>query len=420
MEDLGHVYVGRLGEPLRILQLTDLHVFPQCCAEFMTKGRVVPLVHPNDRSFKVTESILRRVRPHLVVLTGDIIDGRPFGAAEKPDEHGWRSALLEVLGPIVAVGAAWTFIPGNHDDDSCPWSRKSLLSTYHLGTLAPGCISAKATCFNHTVSVGPAPPPHAQTVRLWLFDSGGNNLEEPANLYQTFRAEAVAGFRGLSNRVPRAGCELAYFHIPLPQCAGLYPVAGRNGLFDAALRSNYVPRPWCWQPFTAVVRLLGKDRVVGASKLESGLFHALLESARVCACFFGHDHYSDAVFLRDGIFLAYGRVGGSTPPCDWEGDGGPLPFQTGSRVVEWNSEATPKLCTWVEVEEGVESGSNLVLNATAVASSIKQIHAQKRLRLVLTVAPCCVLVLALLWHAPLTPRIGWDQQVFGYGQAGSR
>eukprot|EP01050_Picozoa_sp_SAG11_P003424 SAG11_NODE_192_length_12931_cov_5.747682_18_plen_300_part_00 len=42
---------------------------------------------------------------------------------------------------------------------------------------------------------------------------------------------------------------------------------------------------------------------------------------RVAACFFGHDHHSDAVFFRDGVYLCYGRVGGTTPPIDWEGDG---------------------------------------------------------------------------------------------------
>ena len=35
-----------------------------------------------------------------------------------------------------------------------------------------------------------------------------------------------------------------------------------------SLEAGMVPRPWCWMP--SLVRLLGKDRVVGSSKLNSG------------------------------------------------------------------------------------------------------------------------------------------------------
>merc|ERR1719336_3081850 len=96
-----------------------------------------------------------------------------------------------------------------------------------------------------------------------------------------------------------------------------------------AVRANFeepttrsLPAPWRWQPFTAFVRLLGKDRVVGSSKLESGMFDALVKHGGVRACFFGHDHTSDAVFYKDGLYMIYGRVGGTTPPIDWEGDAG--------------------------------------------------------------------------------------------------
>lgn len=382
MEDLGHRQLLRKGcslqdegveTPIRILQVTDLHHFPSWCTEFdvrAAKGRVVPIgpgsAYSQRGDVALLASILERVRPHLVVLTGDIIDGRPFGVeGVQPDVDGWRTMLLEVLAPIVAAGCAWTFVPGNHDDDGSPWSREALLGAYRLGKAAPGCVSEGAGTFNHFLTVGATAKFSAESsVRLWFFDSGGNH-EDPKLKYHTFGKEAVDGYVQLSSGQLRSACELAYFHIPLPQSGGLVPVVGHNGLFDAALHSGQVPAPWKWQPFTSIVRLLGKDRIVGSSKLESGMFKALVSHRRVRACFFGHDHASDAVFLKDGLYMAYGRVGGTTPPVDWEGDAGPQPFEAGARVVEWDPRGSGQLRTWVEIALSSEKGSELLMDGAA-------------------------------------------------------
>lgn len=60
--------------------------------------------------------------------------------------------------------------------------------------------------------------------------------------------------------------------------------------------------------------------------------------------------------------MAYGRVGGTSPPVDWEGDAGPLPFEVGARVVEWRPGAPGALLTWVESAERREEGSELALD----------------------------------------------------------
>jgi len=119
-----------------------------------------------------------------------------------------------------------------------------------------------------------------------------------------------------------------------------------NGLFEAALKGNKVPFPFNYEPFTSLVRWLGKDKVVGSSKLNSGLFDEMKKQENILATFCGHDHHSDAVFERSGIYLCYGRVSGHTPPIDWEGAGGDLAFRRGARFVNVNFEG--KATTWVE------------------------------------------------------------------------
>lgn len=87
----------------------------------------------------------------------------------------------------------------------------------------------------------------------------------------------------------------SFYTIPI----GLSPVIGKNCLFDAALASGAVPAPFGTEPFTTLVRLLGKDRVVGASKIESGMFDALVTRG-VRSCWFGQ-------YIEIGNMIEYGN-----------------------------------------------------------------------------------------------------------------
>lgn len=363
MEDLGFVALSHGSTELTILQLTDLHYFHRSCHIFRAKGREINVNegrYENARLPKTCETLIKNARPDLVVLTGDVLDGRSF--VNEPRDS-WKDAMMDLIRVIETEGCAWTFVPGNHDDDRSPWTREDLLGVFSLGTK---CISKGATSFNHVVVVGNSKDDPTRNTRLWLFDSGGNHVQRPELRYHTFDANAVNAFRRLSASSVRVGLELAFFHIPFKECEGLSPVVGRNGLFDAALRSGKVPRPFCWM--SSLVRLLGKDRIVGSSKLDSDLYDAMVEYGRISCCFFGHDHFSDAVFFRH-FYMAYGRVSGRSPPIDWEGDGGTLPFAHGGRVVRWTmpgASSTSELRTWVETEHGAESDSNVRLDRPPV------------------------------------------------------
>ena len=384
MQDIGHVRIGKHGKPLIILQATDLHHFPASAKAFdvrVAKGRVVALRDGQlDSDVRLLAKLIARIEPDVVILTGDIIDGRPFGHAGL-NVNAWRAALRAVLAPVIAAGCHWSFVPGNHDDDGSPWPRSALLGAYTLGGEEQRlCLSSAARSFDHTLTVGPTAKADARTsVRLWLFDSGAND-PDPNIKYTTFSAAAVSGVRSLaaSHSLAPSAMSLCYFHIPLPQSGGVTPAHGTAGLFDAALNSGAVPKPFCWMPW--LLRLLGKHHVVGSSKLESGLFDALLEynanGGRVRACFYGHDHYNDSIVERDGIFLCYGRVGGFTPPCKWEDDGGPLPFGEGARVVRY-APADGSLLTWCEEEGGPDPESHFVLHAGSQPHHQQHLEQQK-------------------------------------------
>jgi len=315
IENLGHFQLGQdvNGERpgVTICQLTDIHHWPKGKQDFHTRGRVIEFGvegYSAEENVHLIENVLEAGKPDLVIFTGDIIDGRPFSEMGA-NEDSFIENMTELISPLVSSGIPWTFLPGNHDDDNSPWNREDLLKLFAL----PGCLTKDAKTFNFTFTVGVTESPSPESsVRIWALDSGGNN-PDPKVMYDTFPNEIVHSYRQLSTdgSLEESALGLAYFHIPLPEYAGLNPVNGHNGLFEAALMGGKVPFPFNYEPFTSLVRWLGKDRVVGSSKLNSGLFTAMKETGNILATFCGHDHHSDAVFQRNGIYLCYGRVNSS-------------------------------------------------------------------------------------------------------------
>mmetsp|Transcript_30641 Transcript_30641/g.74653 ORF Transcript_30641/g.74653 Transcript_30641/m.74653 type:complete len:237 (+) Transcript_30641:238-948(+) len=180
MQSLAHVPAGKAGAPIRILQITDTHLFPDGVVTFKTPKRTVDMKkenYSNETAERMLKILVEKVKPDIVIFTGDIIDGRPFGEHKRSD---FVETFEKFLRPVIDTKIAWSFTPGNHDDDGAPYSRKDLLKLYEL----PCCLSAGAKTFNHTVLVGPSAK---ECVRLWFFDSGENADERSASESNTHR-----------------------------------------------------------------------------------------------------------------------------------------------------------------------------------------------------------------------------------------
>jgi hypothetical protein len=357
---------------IRILQVTDLHCFPKDCDSWSG----IPLLDSHAQAMQLVDQLVQDTKPDFIMITGDVMDGR--GPWSGP--HAVVDIMLDLIPSF--HGIPWAFIPGNHDDDESPWTRKDLMQLLSL----EGCIQKNARGFHHTFTLSKKQVAtttgqglnnnHCNKVRLYLFDSGWNH-PNPKIYYYPTPPNAVQSFRGFM-AAKQADTDdddvvvgLVYIHIPTPEFQGLDPVTGSSNLFDAALQGGKIP------PHLArlawLIRLLKFHRIAGCTRgKDSGLFPAIVEAnknsnAKIVAIFCGHDHHSDAVFYhrRSGIFLGYGRSGSFTPPMNWEGKA-PNPLLPGARVVEVSKSDGGVATTWVQTKHGVERDSLLDMVRTYV------------------------------------------------------
>lgn len=348
--------------PVRILQITDLHHFgvaeghtyfqgPRVVVPILgftagdeLKAEVSPGGYSVGRGIALIARLIATQRPTLVVFSGDIIDGRMC------ENH--LRAMREVVQPCVLAGVPWCFTPGNHDDDEpCPWSHSDLLQIMTL----PGCATPQACSFDHTFMVG-------EGVRLFFFDTHGSAKTSKDGV----TARAVAGYEELSVTPAlvferdRGVVGLSYFHIPLPEYAEESSAVVSGHLDSLAPMRSMLP-----------AKMKGR-RIVGCPRTNTGLYSALCRRGNVVATFCGHDHYHDCVLRKEPAgsdadagrpFLAYGRVAAFTPPADFEGAGGALPFDRGGRVVEIAQDGQTE--TWIAGVSGEEAGSRLFLKKSS-------------------------------------------------------
>lgn len=128
-------------------------------------------------------------------------------------------------------------------------------------------------------------------------------------------AKQSAGYTARNGGVPLPS--LAFFHIPLPEYA-------------EAWKHN--------------VSYGNKMEDVCSSRINSGLFAAMVENGDIMGTFVGHDHINDFWSEHHGIRLCYGRASGHNT-YGREG------FPRGARVIRLR-QGERGFETWLRLEDG--------------------------------------------------------------------
>lgn len=278
----------------KIVQFTDLHYI------YGDKRADVVLLCLNE--------VLDAEKPDLVLLTGDLIYGRPAA-------KGLRTILDLVASRHIPFGVVF----GNHDDEQ-GLSRKELLDiiSAYPGNLTE-CQDGIHGVTNYVLPVYSADGGKVSGV-LYCMDSNSYSCLSDIPGYDYIRFDQIAWYREHSREYTaqnqgRPLPALAFFHIPLPEY--------RQAVTDE----------------NAVMVGTRMEKVC-APEMNSGLFAAMREMGDVKGVFVGHDHDNDYAVYWNNVLLAYGRYSGGNTVYNH--------LSNGARVIEWR-ENGKRFDTWIRL-----------------------------------------------------------------------
>ncbi|MCK9859017.1 metallophosphoesterase family protein [Paenibacillus sp. ATY16] len=263
---MGRQLAFREDGTFKIIQFTDIHVYDG-------------LGEADIRSLALIKNLIESEKPDLIVFTGDVI----YADNETGDLRGGFRKTVQIADQS---GIPFAVIYGNHDAErnvKKPELQK-ILSEYGncISEAGPEDIGGIG---NYTATVKSSSSDSDAAV-LYFMDSG-EYADASIGGYAWIQPSQVQWYREQSCQLAEKNNAvlpgLAFLHIPLPEYNEVWESGGAEGT---------------------------KGEQVCCSKVNSGLFAALLERGDVMGVFAGHDHNNDYIGTLHGITLAYGRATG--------------------------------------------------------------------------------------------------------------
>ncbi len=277
----------------KIIQFTDIHY-----------------IHNDPRSFTALENIknvLSIEKPDLIIITGDIIFGKP--AAE---------SFKDVLNTINSFDIPFAFTFGNHDNEHELSNNKLYqISKYYKNNITGDYESSS----DYVLKIYSSKDSKKCSGILYCMDSHSYAQDKNIGGYAWFTLQQLNWYRNVSNDIKTEEKSnlpaLAFFHIPLPEF--------KYALYEnAPLIGTYLEK-------------------VCSPELNTGLFATMRLQGDIMGIFVGHDHDNDFAVYYKNILLCYGRYSGGNTVYNH------LP--NGARVIEMYN-GTRSFKSWIRLNNG--------------------------------------------------------------------
>ena len=281
------VYTFTTDREFKILQLTDVHI-----------GGGAFSIGKDRKAFDAVEKLIKRVKPDLVVVTGDIVYPVPFqsGTIDNRRETELFVSLMDTLGVYYAVCF------GNHDTEDYSLYRRDDL--YNIYRSSKYCLIDRAEGvddINYAINVKNSQGLITQT--LYMMDTHSyvtGFLDEYDGLHENQIAwyeSEVARMNNLNKSIDENAetvKSLVFIHIPLRE----YETA-----WEEYRANNY-------KNTENVTYVYGKakepNEKVCCSVPEDRFFETALALGSTQGIFCGHDHTNFWSVEYKGIRLTYG------------------------------------------------------------------------------------------------------------------
>jgi hypothetical protein len=269
------------------------------------------------QSLELIDMILKREKPDLVVVTGDIVYARPA-----------LEGMRIVTEQIAKHKVPFVITFGNHDREFEATNTElyDLVRTipYNYLPERPADVASP----DYVLEVKASKSDEVANI-LYFLDS--QSYDRKIKQYEWIKPEQIDWYRKTSAEytVKNGGTPynaLAFFHIPLPE-------------FREATRDENV----------ALVGI--RKEAVCPPEHNSGMFQAVLDCKDVMGIFNGHEHDNDFSVYYKGVLMAYGRFGGGTKTVYNN-----LP--AGARIIEMH-EGERKFTSWVVDKYGVKQNETV-------------------------------------------------------------
>lgn len=279
------------GEPVRILQVTDLHLGSpkedKWNKDLITYQRIKKLVETYD--------------PDMLIITGDLFDGnKPFGNLLA----GYAVNFFD------SFDRPWLFAFGNHDPEG-GFGRADIARVFAAskwGILGKHPVNSqwkeKYDYLVHLKYKGIDEP----VWQLFGFDSGSEpgNKSIKSDQLTWFKEKSEASVKKFGNVIPAA----SFFHIPL-------------------LEFQYLKDDPAY-PYQGI-----SEEDVYFEEDDGSVYQAFLDQGNMKAVFCGHDHYNNYWGkYKGGILLSYGFISGEATNYRWPPGGKLILLPTNGGEIE--------------------------------------------------------------------------------------